>query len=117
MNFNGHSLELGRILGELVAQQQHHGRSIERQNSILLDIKDSIQEQTLELTRLMIDTRASARPPPHGEKAGVTPGLHQLITALMPLAWFLIAVALKLVWPEGILLLREFLGHAHGGMG
>lgn len=97
MDFNGNSFEAGRMWGLLQGHMVHHGKSLERQNEILLDIKDSLNDLPSRMAGMMTATPASASPIP---KPRILPELSELIRALHPLLILMAAFVGKSALPE-----------------
>lgn len=92
-DFNGSSMGLGVLIGELRAESRHTWTAIERQNSILIDIRHSIDT---------LPSRMSL--PPVTAPSRLLPELSELIRALYPILILMAALATKSALPDtGIL--------------
>jgi hypothetical protein len=87
VDYNGSSFEMGRLWGQLQAHMHHHGQTLERQNEILLDIKDGLHDLPGRLAGMMTATPASAIPRPTAlsETRGVLKALYPILKATIAL--------------------------------
>ena len=92
-HFNGSSFEMGRLWGQLQGHMHHHGQALERQNEILLDIKDSLNDLPTRMVGTMTATQGSAKP-------RLLPELTALFKALMPLITILSLAMGRITWTD-----------------
>lgn len=103
-DYNGSSFETGRLWGQLQGHMHHHGEALERQNEILLDIKDSLNELPSRMAGTMIATPVSASRPPTS-LADVT----EFLKSLYPPLALLAAILGKAMWPTALPVIRAAL--------
>lgn len=99
---NGSSFEMGRLWGELQGHMHHHGEAMERQNEILLDIKDTLTELPDQIAT-RIATPVFANPAaPHRSTLGSVVKIMLAAKEIMPplreIIWALIAIAVSVGW-------------------
>lgn len=111
MDYNGSSMGLALILGELRAESRHTIQVLQQQTAILLDIKDSIEGLP---SRLSTAIGSGQTPSPQGR---ILPELSELIRALYPPLILLAALVGKSALPGETGLLRAVLEAVVGGAG
>lgn len=97
--YNGNSFEMGRLWGELQGHMHHHGEALERQNDILLAIKDTLTDLPHQIAT-RIATPASAIPslPPRstlGTVAKIMIAAKEIMPPLREIIWALVAIAVS----------------------
>lgn len=100
MDYNGNSFEMGRLLGTLQARMDHLGEASERQNDILLDIKDTLSELPDRIASKMTATPVSVTPKTStlGLLVRMATAAKEFMPPLKEIIFALILIAVSLGW-------------------
>lgn len=112
MDYNGSTVNLALIMGELRAESRHTAQALHRQTEILLDIKDSLEDLPSRLSSMIATPQTSSSQSPR-----ILPELSELIRALYPPLILLAALVGKSALPGETGLLRAVLEAVVGGAG
>jgi len=93
---NGNSFEMGRLWGQLQGHMHHHGEALERQNEILLDIKDSLNDLPSRIATT-ISTGSANRSRDH---AGVLRSIPPILKATAALLTVIGLMTGRIAWTD-----------------
>lgn len=95
--YNGNSFEMGLLWGKLQGHMRHHGEAIERQNEILLDIKDTLTELPDQIAS-KIATPASVSLQDQQPQNGMFAALQEFMPSRYEIIFAVIATAVSIFW-------------------
>jgi hypothetical protein len=97
-DYNGSSLGLAVILGELRADSRHLNTAVERQNEILLDINDTLRDLPSQIAMTISPASASRQRTTIGSIAKITVAAKEIMPPLKEIISALIILAATLGW-------------------
>lgn len=95
MEFNGSAVNLALILGELRADTRHNTEAIRQQNSILLDIKDSLDDLPSRLSTVIASGNV-----PKQETVSILKAIPPILKALVPILTIAGLMTGKIAWTD-----------------
>jgi len=96
---NGNSFEMGRLWGQLQGHMHHHGEALERQNEILLDIKDTLTDLPYQIAS-RIGTQGSVIPSRPDQAEGILKAIPPILATAAALLTVIGLMTERVAWSD-----------------